>query len=179
MCSLCSSLQLPTERLLSVQHEDAENIGYIIPPPVIEHFITDFQRNACFTAFPSLGIEWQKLENPGMRKSLGMQVGAPRPSLSFDSAKGRLNVCLAEWCTVLAMVQAGCTAQGQHHVWLSPILQCLLSLQTVESCAVWMQAGQKGVRIRRVDPTAPCNEHLKTGDILLSFDGVKIANDGV
>ena len=60
-----------------LQHEDAENIGYIIPPPVIEHFITDFQRNGCFTAFPSLGIEWQKLENPGMRKSLGMQVGSP------------------------------------------------------------------------------------------------------
>ena len=57
-----------------VQSEEAEGIGYIIPNPVIDHFLTDFQRNGCFTAFPSLGIEWQKLENPGMRKCLGMQV---------------------------------------------------------------------------------------------------------
>ena len=50
---------------------------------MIEHFITDYQRNACFTAFPSLGIEWQKLENPSMRRSLGMQArprGPARPA---------------------------------------------------------------------------------------------------
>ena len=41
-----------------------------------------------------------------------------------------------------------------------------------------VQTGQKGVRIRRVDPTAPCSECLRTGDILLTFDGIKIANDG-
>lgn len=57
-----------------VQHEDAENIGYIIPPPVIQHFITDFERNGCYTAFPALGIEWQKMESPFLRKSLGMKV---------------------------------------------------------------------------------------------------------
>lgn len=57
-----------------MQHEDAENIGYIIPPPVIQHFITDFERNGKYTAFPVLGIEWQKMESPFMRKALGMQV---------------------------------------------------------------------------------------------------------
>ncbi len=40
------------------------------------------------------------------------------------------------------------------------------------------QADQKGVLIRRVEPTAPVNKSLKKGDILLSFDGVDIANDG-
>lgn len=29
----------------SLKHEDAENIGYIIPTPVIEHFIRDYERN--------------------------------------------------------------------------------------------------------------------------------------
>lgn len=29
----------------SLKHEDAENIGYIIPEPVIAHFINDYERN--------------------------------------------------------------------------------------------------------------------------------------
>ena len=57
-----------------MQHEDAENIGYIIPPPVIQHFITDFERNGRYTAFPALGVEWQKMESPFLRKALGMSV---------------------------------------------------------------------------------------------------------
>lgn len=62
--------------LCAVQHEDAENIGYVIPTPVMEHFINDYERNGQYTAFPALGIEWQKMESPFMRKALGMQVGA-------------------------------------------------------------------------------------------------------
>lgn len=62
--------------------------------------------------FPILGIEWQKMENPDLRKAMGMK----------------------------------------HE--------------------------QKGVRIRRVDPTAPESGVLKSSDIVLSFDGVDIANDG-
>ena len=63
-----------------LQHEDAENIGYIIPPPVIQHFITDFERNGRYTAFPALGVEWQKMESPFLRKALGMSVSSLRPS---------------------------------------------------------------------------------------------------
>nr|GEY10733.1 protease Do-like 9 [Tanacetum cinerariifolium] len=37
---------------------------------------------------------------------------------------------------------------------------------------------QKGVRIRRIDPTVPEHKVLKPSDIILSFDGVDIANDG-
>ena len=58
-----------------MQHEDAENIGYVIPTPVMEHFINDYERNGQYTAFPALGIEWQKMESPFMRKALDMQVG--------------------------------------------------------------------------------------------------------
>ena len=28
----------------SLKHDDAENIGYVIPTPVIVHFITDYDR---------------------------------------------------------------------------------------------------------------------------------------
>ncbi|KAH7302053.1 hypothetical protein KP509_23G054200 [Ceratopteris richardii] len=96
----------------SLKHEDAENIGYVIPTPVIAHFIKDYERNGDYTGFPILGIDWQKIENPDLRKSLGM---------------------------------------GPH---------------------------QKGVRVRRVEPTAPAAKYLQSSDILLSFEGVDIANDG-
>lgn len=59
-----------------------------------------------------LGIEWQKMENPDLRKAMGMT------------------------------------------------------------------ADQKGVRIRRIEPTSPEFQFLKPSDVILSFDGVDIANDG-
>lgn len=96
----------------SLKHEDVENIGYVIPTPVIMHFIQDYEKNGAYTGFPILGVEWQKMENPDLRAAMGMK------------------------------------------------------------------ADQKGVRIRRVDPTAPESEVLKPSDIILSFDGVNIANDG-
>ncbi|KAK8953314.1 Protease Do-like 9 [Platanthera guangdongensis] len=96
----------------SLKHEDVENIGYVIPTPVIMHFINDYEKSGEYTGFPILGLEWQKMENPDLRKAMGM---AP---------------------------------------------------------------GQKGVRVRRVEPTAPESEFLKLSDIILSFDGVDIANDG-
>ncbi|KAM7471331.1 hypothetical protein LguiA_009514 [Lonicera macranthoides] len=96
----------------SLKHEDAENIGYVIPTPVIMHFIQDYEKNGAYTGFPILGVEWQKMENPDLRMSMGMK------------------------------------------------------------------SDQKGVRIRRIDPTAPEFKVLKPSDIILSFDGVDIANDG-
>jgi len=58
----------------SLKNEDAENIGYVIPPPVIHHFLDDFARNGKYTGFPGLGVEWQKMESPYLQKSMGMKV---------------------------------------------------------------------------------------------------------
>ncbi|KAJ9677667.1 hypothetical protein PVL29_022576 [Vitis rotundifolia] len=96
----------------SLKHEDAENIGYVIPTPVIKHFIQDYEKNGAYTGFPILCLEWQKMENPDLRMAMGMKPD------------------------------------------------------------------QKGVRVRRIDPTAPESKVLKPSDIILSFDGVDIANDG-
>jgi hypothetical protein len=49
------------------QDADAENIGYVIPTPVVEHFTTDTEGNKQYTGFPSLGIEWQKMESQYLR----------------------------------------------------------------------------------------------------------------
>lgn len=43
---------------------------------------------------------------------------------------------------------------------------------------IGMSADQKGVRIRRIEPTASESNTLKPSDVILSFDGVNIANDG-
>ncbi|CAN6477605.1 unnamed protein product [Victoria cruziana] len=96
----------------SLKHEDVENIGYVIPTPVIMHFIKDYEKSGEYTGFPILGVEWQKMENPDLRKAMGMTPN------------------------------------------------------------------QKGVRVRRVEPTAPASLFLKPSDIILSFDGIDIANDG-
>lgn len=96
----------------SLKHEDAENIGYIIPTPVIEHLLQDYERHKQFTGFPCLGVEWQKLENPHLRKRLSMK------------------------------------------------------------------AEQKGVLIRRIEPTSSAFKLLEQYDVLLKFDGVEISNDG-
>lgn len=71
-----------------------------------------FSHTCTVLGFPVLGIEWQKMENPDLRKKMGME------------------------------------------------------------------SHQKGVRIRRIEPTAPESQVLKPSDIILSFDGVNIANDG-
>eukprot|EP00775_Hariotina_reticulata_P010689 gene10689-10847_t len=44
--------------------------------------------------------------------------------------------------------------------------------------ALLMRPQDKGVLIRRVEPTAPLHQHVSQYDILLSFDGIDIANDG-
>ncbi|KAL0385047.1 UNVERIFIED_CONTAM: Protease Do-like 9 [Sesamum radiatum] len=96
----------------SIKHEDVENIGYVIPTPVIMHFIQDYEKHGMYTGFPVLGFEWQKMENKDLRLSMGMNLD------------------------------------------------------------------HNGIRIRRIGPASPLFKVLKPSDIILSFDGVDIAEDG-
>lgn len=59
----------------SLASGDAENIGYVIPTPVIDHFLTDYQRNGVFTGFPTIAVRWQSTEALPLRQSLGMAEG--------------------------------------------------------------------------------------------------------
>ncbi|MFW5921649.1 MAG: S1C family serine protease, partial [Polyangiales bacterium] len=66
--------------------EDAQQIGYIIPVPVVEHFLRDVTRGSPTAArravperathtedgFPELGVVTQLLESPAQRRSLGL-----------------------------------------------------------------------------------------------------------
>jgi len=52
---------------------EVENIGYVIPTPVIFHFLTDFIRNGRFTGFPVLGVNWQRMESESLRRAYKMK----------------------------------------------------------------------------------------------------------
>uniref|UniRef100_A0A803L8S4 Protease Do-like PDZ domain-containing protein n=1 Tax=Chenopodium quinoa TaxID=63459 RepID=A0A803L8S4_CHEQI len=96
----------------SMKQGDAENIGYVIPTPVIDHFIQDYERNRAYTGFPILGFHWQPMENPDLRIAMGMR------------------------------------------------------------------SDQRGILVNRVEATAPNSEIFKPLDVILSFDGADIGNDG-
>ncbi|XP_065876030.1 protease Do-like 10, mitochondrial isoform X2 [Euphorbia lathyris] len=50
----------------------AENIGYIIPVPVIKHFIAGVKENGTYVGFCSLGLSCQPTENIQLREHFGM-----------------------------------------------------------------------------------------------------------
>ncbi|KAL0022757.1 hypothetical protein WJX77_012242 [Trebouxia sp. C0004] len=57
----------------SLSGSDAENIGYVIPTPVIQHFLTDFRQNGKFTGFPVMGMKWQRMESHALRSAYKMK----------------------------------------------------------------------------------------------------------
>ncbi|XP_054809742.1 protease Do-like 10, mitochondrial isoform X2 [Prosopis cineraria] len=51
----------------------AENIGYIIPVPVIKHFISGVEENGTYSGFCSLGLSCQPTENVQLRNHFHMR----------------------------------------------------------------------------------------------------------
>lgn len=51
--------------------KSADNIGYMVPVPIIKHFLQDLE-DGRFDGFPSLGLIYQKMENPGMKRRYGI-----------------------------------------------------------------------------------------------------------
>ena len=55
--------------------EQADNIGYIVPAPVIKHFLLDVE-DGKFDGFPELDIYVQLMENKALRESLNLPKNA-------------------------------------------------------------------------------------------------------
>src|SRR4030042_1059125 len=49
----------------------AQSIGYMVPAPIIAHFLKDSADGTC-DGIPGLGIAWQDMENPGLRAHFRM-----------------------------------------------------------------------------------------------------------
>eukprot|EP00298_Acanthocystis_sp_HF-20_P014018 c20602_g1_i2.p1 GENE.c20602_g1_i2~~c20602_g1_i2.p1 ORF type:complete len:619 (+),score=230.11 c20602_g1_i2:112-1968(+) len=56
----------------SLRDSETENIGYIIPTLVIDHFLNDYEKNKKYTDFPSAGFQSEVMENPTLRKYFKM-----------------------------------------------------------------------------------------------------------
>ena len=50
--------------------DQAENIGYVVPVSVVQHFLEDIRRHGRYTGFCSLGTRMALLENPAQRRLL-------------------------------------------------------------------------------------------------------------
>ncbi|ELR20829.1 DegPtype protease [Acanthamoeba castellanii str. Neff] len=46
---------------------NAENMGFIIPVPIIKHFLKDIELHGKYTGFGALGIQCQPMDNPQLR----------------------------------------------------------------------------------------------------------------
>jgi hypothetical protein len=49
----------------------ADNIGYMVPTPVVRHFLDDVA-DGRYDGFPALGIDWQPVENQDLRELYGL-----------------------------------------------------------------------------------------------------------
>jgi hypothetical protein len=110
---------------------------------VVRHFIEDYEKNGAYTGFPCLGIEWQKLENPDLRKVLNMGVSGRvcgRRAKVLKGVRGR----------VLPHLKRPQDTSSTPHT------PCFVR-------ALFLQAGQKGVMIRRVEPTSEASKYLAPG----------------
>ncbi len=57
---------------IAFQHSvGAQNIGYVVPMPIIERFLSDI-KDGRYDGIPDLGIWWQSAENDGLRRSVGL-----------------------------------------------------------------------------------------------------------
>lgn len=88
-----------------------ENIGYMVPAPIIMHFLTDI-KDGKYDGFPELGILFQDMESPALREKM------------------------------------------------------------------LMKKEQTGVMIIAIQVDSPVRNILSVNDVLLSVDGITVANDG-
>uniref|UniRef100_A0A7C9DMH5 2-alkenal reductase (NAD(P)(+)) n=1 Tax=Opuntia streptacantha TaxID=393608 RepID=A0A7C9DMH5_OPUST len=80
----------------------AENIGYIIPVPVIKHFIAGVEERGKYVGFCSLGLSCQAMENIQLREHFGMQPGITGVLVSKINPLSEANKTLKKDDVILA-----------------------------------------------------------------------------
>ncbi|KXZ43010.1 hypothetical protein GPECTOR_107g155 [Gonium pectorale] len=71
----------------------------VVAAPVVAHFLEDIKRHGSYQGFPTLGIQWRRLESPALRKFAGMAEGqtgiaivSVNPTAPLGSHAGPLDV---------------------------------------------------------------------------------------
>ena len=55
--------------------ENADNVGEMVPAPIIRHFLESLEKSAATLSIPALGITTQGLENRDLRAQVGVESG--------------------------------------------------------------------------------------------------------
>lgn len=72
----------------------AQSIGYLVPTPVIRHFLDDIE-DGTYDGFPAIGLVTEDLENPAIREFYGLdanQSGQLITYVTYNEAPGGLQV---------------------------------------------------------------------------------------
>lgn len=79
-------------------HTNSQNIGYMIPMPIVQHFLEDFA-DGKYDGFPALGVEYRSTENAALREyyqladdSTGIVVSNVQPFFPAENALMRDDV---------------------------------------------------------------------------------------
>ena len=70
---------------------EADNIGYVIPMPVIRTFLQSYEQRGTFGQLPRLGLQVQFTENKALRRSVGLPADGRRGLLVVAVAPARLH----------------------------------------------------------------------------------------
>lgn len=64
---------IKNDRIVGVAFQglSGENIGYMVPAPIIKHFLKDIE-DGIYDGIPGIGITWQEMENPDIRLKYSM-----------------------------------------------------------------------------------------------------------
>mmetsp|Transcript_5326 Transcript_5326/g.12968 ORF Transcript_5326/g.12968 Transcript_5326/m.12968 type:complete len:684 (-) Transcript_5326:163-2214(-) len=143
--------------------DEAENIGYIIPNPIIDHFLQDIEVHGKYTGFCRLGVSWQTTENEALRQYL--QLVPPEDILDEESKTYQGDAILTE--------ENEDVAEGENEQGFDDY--DLLYDTEYEEETVF---DDTGVLITHVEPKMPTADILKSGDVIVELDGVPIASDG-
>jgi S1-C subfamily serine protease len=145
-----------------------QSVGFIIPTPVVHHFLTDLLLHGRYTGFPSFhGLTFQKLENEGLKRYLGLggsnaptllpasSTVAGEPSASSSAAPSTADASAASAISVPSSSPS------------SPL-----------SSTPAVPASETGVVLMHVAPLDDPLKVLRAGDVVTHLDGIAVADDG-
>lgn len=115
-----------------------ENVGYVIPTPVVHHFLSDYVENGTFTGFPGLGIQWQRMESEALRKAYHMKQGQKGKAAAgfrhcqFRSAtRPECKLVAVRLASIMCLVRLRALC---HVCWGKLVSVCLLAPVCVQVC---------------------------------------------
>ncbi|KAF8820356.1 hypothetical protein IE077_003265 [Cardiosporidium cionae] len=128
--------------------ESSDNIGYIIPVPVVKHVLEDVKRHKRYTGIVTMGASLQSMENPNLRSYFGLNeinVQLP-PGISMEGS-------------LVISVDEERNLQHVQHI-LNWGAKFVPNLGILTNASIREKVG------------------LQRGDIIVEIDGVNVAQDG-